>query len=282
MSGRLVGVGVGPGDPGLVTVRALEVLEAADSVLVPVAEGAPGPGYAERVVRAHLPHAVPLTRVTFSLDPDPARREASWERAAATVARAVGGGATAAFATLGDPALYSTFTRLARAVRRRLPGLRVETVPGITAMQDLAARTGTVLTEGREALTLLPFTAGADRLRAALAGSDTLVLYKGGRHLPAVGQVLREAGCADRAVYGARLGLEAQDVRRALPGEPAPYLSTVLVPPDREGRRGPEASADAQGQQGSAASGSAGSGAGPGSAPSGQARPGSPGEGGPP
>lgn len=228
--GVLVGVGVGPGDPALLTVRGRDVLRGADALFVPVA-GEDQVGYAERVVRAHVPHATSITRLVFSVAGDEAARRASWEAAAGRVARALQGGATAAFATIGDPNVYSTFTHLARQVRARLPGTRLETVPGITAMQDLAARSGTVLVERRQRLALLPLTAGDEHVRDALAGWDTVVLYKGGRRLPAVRRLIEAAGRLDEAVFGARLGLDGEEVREGVPDAPAPYLSTVVVGP---------------------------------------------------
>jgi len=86
-----------------------------------------------------------------------------------------------AFATIGDPNVYSTFTYLADAVRGRLPDVEIATVPGITAMQDLAARSGTVLCEGTESLALLPLTAGIAAFDEALTHFDSVVAYKGGR-----------------------------------------------------------------------------------------------------
>jgi precorrin-2/cobalt-factor-2 C20-methyltransferase len=230
MTGRLLGVGVGPGDPDLLTIKGRDALLGADALFVPVSETSPSdePGYAERVVTAHVPHATPITRLVFALGE--AERAASWEAAAAHVAEVVTDGRTAAVATIGDPNVYSTFTYLARAVRTRVPGVEVATVPGITAMQDLAARTGTVLLEHEEQLTLLPLTAGTDRLHEALAGDGTVVLYKGGRHLPQVRAALAEAGRLESAVFGARLGLSDEDVRRDVPDEASPYLSTVIVP----------------------------------------------------
>ena len=233
---RLVGVGVGPGDPELVTVKGVRVLREADLVVVPVMD-ADETGRAEATVRAHLDPetaAEPL-RLVFALDDrggPTAERLSAWEAAADRVAEALLGGArTVAFATIGDPNVYSTFTYLADAVRERVPGVVVETVPGITAMQDLAARSGTVLCEGTESLALLPLTAGVPAFQAALAHFDTVVAYKGGRRMPQVLEVLRDAGRLDDAVYGAALGLPGEQVGRAadLAGE-APYLSTVIVP----------------------------------------------------
>jgi precorrin-2/cobalt-factor-2 C20-methyltransferase len=238
---RLVGLGVGPGDPEMVTVKAVRVMHEADVVLVPVLAGEE-PGRAEAIVAAHVP-SEKLRRAVFTMDKTPgptARREAAWDAAAAEVLRAFEGGAgTVAFATIGDPNVYSTFTYLATTVRAARPNVAVETVPGVTAMQDLAARSGTVLCEGTETLALFPLTAGLDRFSAALAAFDTVVAYKGGRHLPAVLDVLRAAGRLDDAVYGASLGLPGEQVLPAAQvSGPGPYLSTLLVPARRERRGG--------------------------------------------
>jgi precorrin-2/cobalt-factor-2 C20-methyltransferase len=170
-----------------------------------------------------------------------ARRERAWDAAAAQVADwfAAHRGGTAAFATIGDPCVYSTFTYLAATVRELVGDLAVELVPGVTAMQDLAARSGTPLVEGRESLALFPMTAGPERFRAALESFDAVVAYKFGRMLPETLAVLRETGRLDEAVYGAGLGLAEEDIRPAAelePDEPGPYLSTLIVPPKRSGR----------------------------------------------
>ncbi len=283
----LVGVGVGPGDPELVTVKAIRVLESADVVFVPVSDGnglyGPPPdgqehpgsstplGRAEATVRAHVSHGR-IRRLPFRMTGD-----ADYTTPAATVAAVLtatpgtatadatpgtatahadstsGGGGVAAsglgdgsdsgrasgrvvaFATIGDPNVYSTFTQLAAHVRAVVPGVVIETVPGIMALQDLAARSGTVLAHGTETLALLPLTAGVEAYRQAVADHDTVVAYKGGRALPQVLAVLGEAGRLDgsrgAAVYGAALGLPGSDVRPAgeLPAEPGPYLSTVIA-----------------------------------------------------
>lgn len=237
MTLRLVGVGVGPGDPELVTVKAVRALERADVVVVPVMDLAEQ-GRAERTVHAHVTHDR-VRRLLFALDDrggvTDVRRQA-WERAADAVAAMTG---TVAFATIGDPNVYSTFTYLADAVRERVPDVEVSTVPGITAMQDLAARSGTVLCQGTESLALLPLTAGVEAFEEALTHFDTVVAYKGGRHLPAVLDVLRRHDRADDAVLGAALGLDDERITAAAAVEgPAPYLSTVLVPARRSGRGG--------------------------------------------
>jgi precorrin-2/cobalt-factor-2 C20-methyltransferase len=239
---HLIGVGVGPGDPELVTVKAARVLREAGRVFVPVLDASQG-GHAEAIVRAHAGHDR-IERVVFALNErsDVARRRRHWDLAGARVAAWLADtGGVAAFATIGDPNVYSTFTYLAQTVAALAPGVVVETVPGITAMQALAAASGTPLVEGRERLTLLPLTHGVEPLRQALAGDGagdgTVVVYKGGRHLPDIMAVVKETGRA--ATYGSHLGLPTQTVSPLADVDAeAPYLSTVLVPASRRGRGG--------------------------------------------
>jgi len=243
---RLIGVGVGPGDPELVTVKGVARLRAAEVVVVPVMAAPDGrdggePGRAEATV-LHYVERQKVVRVVFALNErsDRGRREAAWDAAGERVAALLRTHGTVAFATIGDPNVYSTFTYLAQTVERLVPGTLVETVPGITAMQDLAARSGAVLAEGTEPLTLVPVTAGAGVLKDALNGPGTVVAYKFGRLADEVATALRETGRYEDAVWGSALGLPGESVRRAaeLDDSPLPYLSTLIAPARREGGRG--------------------------------------------
>ncbi|MEU4876789.1 precorrin-2 C(20)-methyltransferase [Streptomyces sp. NPDC021608] len=240
MSSRLVGVGVGPGDPELVTVKGVNALRAAEVVVVPVMDSGEE-GRAEATVVHYVPRDKVL-RVVFALNErtDRARREAAWDAAGERVAELLRRHASVAFATIGDPNVYSTFTYLAQTVAQAVPGTVIETVPGITAMQDLAARSGAVLTEGTEPLTLVPVTAGSAVLKDALAGPGTVVAYKFGRQAAEVAEALRETGRIRDAVWGSALGLAQETIRPAdeLDGEPLPYLSTLIAPARRLGGRG--------------------------------------------
>ncbi|CAL8969427.1 Precorrin-2 C(20)-methyltransferase [Propionicimonas sp. T2.31MG-18] len=235
----LVGVGVGPGDPELVTRKAVAAFDRADVILVPSTEASgDDAGRAEQVVLAACPEAAgKLRRVPFSMAQRTgvgAKRRQSWEASAqAAVDAFQAGAATVAFATVGDPSVYSTFSYLAAQVQAVVPDVDVSVVPGITAMQALAAASLTPLVEGRESLTLVPVTAGLAAVGAALEHADTVVAYKGGRQLADLLALVHDRGLD--GVLGVNVGLPGQTITplSEVEATSAPYFSTVLVAPRR-------------------------------------------------
>ncbi|MDQ2791102.1 MAG: precorrin-2 C(20)-methyltransferase [Pseudonocardiales bacterium] len=236
---ELVGIGVGPGDPDLLTVAAVRELSCAGRIFVPVM-AADVAGRAEAVVRVHLTHNR-LERLVFALNDDVGgsqrRRHDCWDAAAArVVAHLRERAGSAAFATLGDPSVYSTFGYLAKTVRELLPDIRIRTVPGITAMQAAASAAGLTLVEGSEPLTLLPLTRDLAALDDALAREGAVVVYKGGRRLAQLRERVAAVGALDRAWCAEHVGTPDERVTRLRDTDAAAYLSTVVVLPPRSGR----------------------------------------------
>ena len=233
--GRLVGIGVGPGEPDLLTVRAVAALRRADRVLAPTTS-VDSVGRAEAIVREAVPE-VAIERVIFAMSPSRTARDKSINSAATVVAKHLSAGKEVAWVTLGDPLTYSTFSAVAERVRKARPSTIIEQVPGIMAFQALAARTGTVVADERTRLSIRTGLDG-DNLETDLADpTSTLVVYKGGRRLPEIAAQAAKRGRNATAVAGELLGMPGERIGSltSLAASPASYLATVIFPATRKG-----------------------------------------------
>lgn len=234
---RLIGIGVGPGDPELITVKAVNALRACDVILVPATEASgSGAGRAEKIIVAACPEiAERITRVPFSMADRTGvtkRRSEAWQTSATAAIEAFEAGAQqVGFATIGDPSIYSTFSYLAGTVRDHIADLEVEVVPGIMAMQALAASSLTPLVEGDETLALVPLKHGTEQLAEISKVVDTCVIYKAGRHIRELAELVGD----DPAVAGTNVGLPDEEITPLSEVDEAPYFTSVIWPPRRGG-----------------------------------------------
>ena len=239
--GTLHGIGVGPGDPELITLKGVSILARCRHVFVPKPEQDSG-SVALSIARQHLRPDAEIGELLFPMTTDPKDLDQRWEDSARQVAKVLECGEDACFLTLGDPFLYSTYIYLARALRRLLPAATVVTVPGIMAFAAAAALSNFAIGEGREPVSIIPTADDLSAVRRALTVGGTVVLMKIGTRLPSVLDLLEEHSALDHAVFVARAGLDGQhietDLRKLrLAGSKAGYLSVVLVHASQEARR---------------------------------------------
>lgn len=230
--GKLYGVGVGPGDPELLTVKAQRVLSLVPVVCVPVK------AFGERsFARSIVGELIDtewqeVLELVFPMTKDAAAAEPHWQEAAKLIWKRLAEGKDCAFISEGDPLIYSTFIDIFRILVQLHPSLDIEIVPGISSVNAAAARSLTPLVDGDERLALLPATFEGEKLREVLRDFDTVVLFKIHSVLDRVLAVLEEVGLAGKAVCitrctGAEEVIE-RDIRR-LRGKKLDYFSLLIV-----------------------------------------------------
>lgn len=237
----LYGVGLGPGAPDLMTVRAREIIATADRLVHFCKRGRRGNarGTADAIIAPdparEIELAFPVTVEASVGEPDYDRPIAAfYEEAAERLATEMQAGRTLAVLCDGDPFFYGSFMHLWRRLSHRFP---TEVVPGVTGMTGAWGEAGAPITWGDDVMTVLPGTLPEAELARRLADTDAAVIMKLGRHLPKVRGVLAETGFLARAVYVERGTMAGERVVPLAEKEDdvAPYFSMVLVP--GEGRR---------------------------------------------
>jgi precorrin-2 C20-methyltransferase/precorrin-3B C17-methyltransferase len=235
--GRLYGVGVGPGDPELVTVKAARLIGAADVVAFPVARRATGAGVARTIAAPYLREGAIEVALTYPVTIEPTDHPGGYEGAlsdfydasAEQLAQHLDAGRDVVVLCEGDPFFYGSYMYLHERLAHRYV---TEVVAGVTSFSAAAATAGTPLVRRDDVLTILPGTLPADELAARLRGSDAAVVMKLGRTFTTVRAAADSAGVTDRAVYVERA---SSPVERSAPlgevaAESVPYMSLVLVP----------------------------------------------------
>ncbi|MEA3026544.1 MAG: precorrin-2/cobalt-factor-2 C20-methyltransferase [Alphaproteobacteria bacterium] len=235
MSGRLIGVGVGPGDPELLTLKAARTLAEADVVAHFAKAG--NASNARRIVAQHLRPGVEELALLYPITTKTPRSEPSYRAAirdfydtsAATVARHLDAGRAVAVLSEGDPLFYGSYMHLHV---RLAPHYRVEVVPGVTAMSGCWSLAGAPIAQGDDVFVVLPATLPEAELERRFLDADAAVVMKLGRHLEKVRRVLGRTGRLSRAIYVER-GTTTESVTMRLEDKHddiAPYFSVILVP----------------------------------------------------
>jgi precorrin-2/cobalt-factor-2 C20-methyltransferase len=225
---KLYCVGCGPGDPELLTVKAVNLIKGAEVIFAPTArEGKPS--IALSVVDQYLNKSTRTASLVFPMVKDRESLKDYWKRNADEIAVAVRSGKKVVYLTVGDPALYSTWIYVHRELRRSHPDIDVEVVPGVASMFAIANKAKISLAEGEETVAIVPACYDMDRVRRTASACDTVIFLKDGRYFDNVIEMLGEAGFPDDAMIAI-----AQDV-----SAPEGEILEVTKLSEQRGRKGP-------------------------------------------
>lgn len=225
MSGTLYGIGVGPGDPELLTLKAARLLASISVITYP----APlqGESLARRIAAPHIPEGREEIALRLPFTPGP-RPETEYDEAAKTLGKYLERGSDVACLCEGDPLFYGSFIYLLERLSGRFA---IEIVPGITSLSAGAALLRRKLVSGNSPFLVLPATRTEEELERGLAHADCAGIIKLGRHLPKLRRVLTRLDLLRSASYVERAGMEGQRIcaLEDIAGDDAPYFSLVLV-----------------------------------------------------
>ena len=231
--GTFYGMGVGPGDPELLTVKAANILGRCPHVVVPKAK-AEGGSVALEIAGRYVHGSAKIHELVFPMTMDKVELSRSWKESAQTIAALLKNGEDVCFLTLGDALVYSTYIYLLRELKAIVPDVEVVTVPGITSFSAVAALTSFPLGEGKEPITIVPTADDLTAVCQAVKAGGTVVLMKIGKRLGDILDILEETGVIGDAVFVQRAGQPTQRIEldlRKLRGESAEagYLSVILI-----------------------------------------------------
>ena len=225
-AGTLYGLGVGPGDPELITLKALRLLRAAPVVAYAAPEH--GESFARAVVAAHLSSAQREIAIRVPMRPGRAPAEAVYDRAASELAAELAAGRDVAALCQGDPFFYGSFMYLFARLAARF---RVSVVPGVSSLMASASALGAPLAAREDVLSVVPAPLPEELLAARLLGVEAAAIVKLGRHFAKVRAVLESLDLAGRAHYIEHTSLASERILPLDEVDPAavPYFSMILV-----------------------------------------------------
>lgn len=235
---ELICVGCGPGDPELLTIKAVNAIKNADVIICPTSkEGKPS--IALSVVSSVINNKKKpeIVNLIFPMTKDKNTLETTWQKNSEIIAKSVHSGKKTVYITIGDPYLYSTWIYLHRELSMKYPDIRITVIPGIVSMFTFASKVGISLAEGAEKIAVIPSCYDLTKVKEIAKNCETMIFLKDGRYFDQVINLLREAGFPDNSVFaiGQDLGTEKEIVRKLTLGQvtedtiTSKYFSIMVV-----------------------------------------------------
>lgn len=235
---ELIAVGCGPGDPDLLTVKAVKAIHNADIIMCPTSkEGKPS--IALSVISPILDKTKnqEIVNLVFPMTKDQDILEATWKKNSKILAEGVISGKNVVYITVGDPYLYSTWIYLHKEISKNHPEIKITVIPGIVSMFTFASKVGISLAEGAEKVSVIPSCYDLSQVKEIAKNSDTMVFLKDGRYFDKVIELLKESGFSDDSIFaiGQDLDTENEIVKKLTLGEvndntlTSKYFSILVV-----------------------------------------------------
>ena len=235
---ELTCVGCGPGDPDLLTVKAVKAIQNADVILCPTSkEGKESIAYSIISSLVDNSRKPDIANLVFPMVKDKETLENTWENNARIIADKVKDGKNVVYLTVGDPSLYSTWIYIQRELKSKYPEIKITVIPGIVSMFAFASKIGISIAEGDETVAVIPACYDLSRVKETAKNCDTMIFLKDGRYFDQVITLLREAGFPDSSLFAIAqdVGTNEEIVKKLTLGEvtkdtlTSKYFSIMVV-----------------------------------------------------
>lgn len=235
---ELIGIGVGPGDPDLLTVKAVNAIKNSDVIMCPAAKE-DRPSIALSIVSTLIDKSKnqEIIKLIFPMTKDKAILESTWKKNSKIMAEKVLTGKNVVYLTVGDPFLYSTWIYMHKEISENYPAVKISVIPGIVSMFTFASKVGVSIAEGAEKVSIIPSCYDLSTVKEIAKNSETMVFLKDGRYFDQVIELLKEAGFPDNSIFaiGQDLGTEHEIIRKLTLGQvndgtlTSKYFSILVV-----------------------------------------------------
>ena len=218
----LVCVGCGPGDPDLLTVKAVKAIRNADVIICPTAkEGKTSIAYSIITSVIDNSKKPEIINLVFPMVKDKETLENTWERNTQAIVNVIKSGKNVVYLTVGDPSLYSTWIYIQRELKSKYPEINIIIIPGIASMFAFASKVGISIAEGDETVAVIPACYDLSRVKETAKNCDTMIFLKDGRYFDQVITLLKEAGFSDNSIFAIAqdIGTDEEIVKKLTLGE---------------------------------------------------------------
>jgi len=219
---ELTCVGCGPGDPELLTVKAVKAIKNADVIMCPTSkEGKESIAYSIISTIVDNSKKPEIVNLVFPMVKDKDILEDTWKKNTRTIAESVQSGKNVVYLTVGDPSLYSTWIYIHRELREKYPDVKINIIPGIVSMFAFASKVGISIAEGDETMAVIPACYDLGKVKETAKNCDTMIFLKDGRYFDQVISLLKEAGFPDNSLFAIAqdVGTDQEIVKKLTLGE---------------------------------------------------------------